>query len=394
MKSKLPAQRLQSLSLNYFSSLTDQINQLESAGQSVIRMDIGSPDLPPPAAVVSQLQISVSNPTVHGYQSHRGLLSLREAWAAHYQNHHNVLLDAEEEILPLLGSKEGIFHLSLALIDPGDQVLIPDPGYQTYSMGTRFSGGIPRYVSCASGEDFLSSLLQIPTSELKRAKLLWANFPHNPTGATINQNQAIRLLKVCRENEIILCHDAAYTQVTYQGYRAPSLLEAAEEQDPVVEFNSLSKSHNMAGWRLGVLVGNPSILEKLYTFKTHADSGHFYPVMRAGTTALQANSDWLTARNNQYQKRRDLAVSVLQSLDLDIETPRGAIYLWVPVPAGWKSMEFANKLLERYLVALTPGTVFGSLGEGYLRLSLTSPDDQLREGLDRIRKGYADALPR
>ena len=392
MKSNLPAQRLTALPPNYFSLLLSRLDQLEREGEKVIRFDIGSPDLPPPDAAINKLIAASSDPTQHGYQAHQGLSSMREAWAYHYQGYHGVALDPDKQVLPLIGSKEGIFHLSLALIDPGDEILIPDPGYQTYQRGAEFAGGTCRSVSCLSGEDFITNLRKLPKIALRRTKLLWANFPHNPTGATIHPKQAEQIVEFSNQQGLILCHDAAYTQVTYQGYRAPSLLETAGEQDPVVEFNSLSKSHNMAGWRLGVLVGNREILKKLYTVKTHADSGHFQPVMQAGTAALQVTGEWIKTRNYQYQQRRDLAVSILKSSGLGVETPRGAIYLWLPVPAGFTSLEFAENLLDDYLVALTPGIVFGSQGDGYLRLSLATPEEQLREGLDRLRKGYADAL--
>lgn len=394
MKSDLPAQRLKTLPPNYFSLLLSRVDQLEREGKTVVRLDIGSPDLPPPQAVIRQLAAASSDPTRHGYQAHQGLSSLREAWAAYYHKYHGVSLDPDEQVLPLIGSKEGIFHLSLAIIDPGDGVLIPDPGYQTYRRGAEFAGGSPKSISCLSAEDFITNLISLPESDLHRSKLLWANFPHNPTGATINHRQAEQIVEFSNQHGLILCHDAAYTQVTYQGYCAPSLLETAEEQDLVVEFNSLSKSHNMAGWRLGVLVGNRKILKKLYTVKTHADSGHFHPVMQAGIAALQVETEWIKTRNSQYQQRRDLVVSRLKTLGLEIEKPHGAIYLWLPVPAGFTSMEFAQSLLENYLVALTPGIVFGPQGDGYLRLSLTSPEAQLREGLDRLQKGYADVLHR
>lgn len=379
--------RMDVLFSNYFSSLNEKIAVLEGEGNPVIRLDIGSPDLRPPSEVVERLCTTTSQPANHGYQSHRGTVALRQAWADHYRKKHGVDLDPDSQILPLMGSKEGIFHLSLALIDPGDLVLIPDPGYQTYTAGTRFAGGIPRFISCHSGEDFITSLRKIPTRDLNRTKLMWVNFPHNPTGSTISLDQARQLIGFAREHDILLCHDAAYSRVVYGAYKAPSLLEGNIPGDNIIEFNSLSKSHNMAGWRLGMIAGSRDILQKLLLVKTHADSGQFLPMMEAGIQALKTNQSWLDTRNQIYQSRRDLVVDALSSLGIDIEKPSGAIYIWFPVPGKLSSEEFASILLERYLVALTPGSLFGSRGEGFIRLSITAPEDQLLEGLNRLSKG-------
>ncbi len=386
----LKSHRLHSFSSNYFTSLSEKITTLEREGNVVIRLDIGSPDLPPPREVIERLQAAASQPANHGYQSHRGTIALRQAWANHYQKFHRVKLDLDAQILPLIGSKEGVFHLSLALVNPGDQVLIPDPGYQTYTMGTRFAGGTPRFVSCLSGDDFLQSLRSIPAHDLQRTKLMWVNFPHNPTGATITLDQAQWLVDFARDHNILLCHDAAYTQVTYGDYRAPSLLEVEGAEKCTVEFNSLSKSHNMAGWRLGVLAGCREVILQLYKMKTHTDNGQFLPVMEAGAVALNGNSAWLEARNACYQARRDLAATVLRSMNIRLSIPKGAIYLWFPIPGSLSSDEFTTILLERYRVALAPGKLFGSRGEGYVRMSLTAPEDRLQEGLDRISCGISE----
>lgn len=381
------SQRLENLSSNYFSTLNEKIGDLVSKGKSVIRLDIGSPDLPPPTNVIEKLTITAAQLSSHGYQAHNGTQSFRQAWADHYRKKHGVDLDPERQILPLMGSKEGIFHLSLALIDPGDLVLIPDPGYQTYTAGTRFAGGIPRFVSCLSGDDFINSLKKIPTHDLNRTKLMWVNFPHNPTGSTISLTQARQLIDFIREHDILLCHDAAYSQVVYGEYLAPSLLEGNVPGDNIIEFNSLSKSHNMAGWRLGLIAGSQDILQKLLSVKTHADSGQFLPMMEAGIQALKTNQSWLDTRNQIYQSRRDMVVDALSSLGIDIEKPSGAIYIWIPVPGKMSSEEFTSILLEQYLVALTPGSLFGSRGEGFIRLSITAPEDQLQEGLSHLSKG-------
>lgn len=382
--------RMDVLSSNYFSSLNEKIAVLEGEGNPVIRLDIGSPDLRPPSEVVERLCTTTSQPANHGYQSHRGTVALRQAWADHYQKFHGVKLDPNSQILPLIGSKEGIFHLSLTQINPGDQVIIPDPGYQTYTMGTRFAGGTPRFVSCLSGDDFLHSLKGLPDQDLKGIKMIWVNFPHNPTGATITHDQAQWLVNFARENNILLCHDAAYTQVTYEEYKAPSLLEMDGADESVVEFNSLSKSHNMAGWRLGVIAGCKKVIKRLLLLKTHADSGQFLPMMEAGASALNGDRGWQEERNAIYQTRRDLVHDTLRSLDIHLSKPLGAIYIWFSIPGGIPSDEFTTIILERYRVALAPGKIFGSRGEGFVRLSLTVPEDQLQEGLERISQGISE----
>lgn len=382
------AERLEVLHTNYFTVLGELIAAQESRGQSVLRLDIGSPDLMPPLAVIARLENSAQKTDSHGYQSHRGIPSLRRAWADHYRDRYGVQLDPEREILPLIGTKEGIFHLSQALINPGDLVLVPDPGYQTYRAGARFSGGLVHPIPCPSADQFIRHLQALPEKTLQRAKLLWVNFPHNPTGATAAQEHFKELAGLARQYRIVLCHDSAYARVTYDGYRAPSLLETAGENQPVLEFNSLSKSHNMAGWRMGTAVGSPRLIQALHLLKTHADSGHFLPVLEAAVEALRGDPGWIEERNTRYRKRRDLAVHSLREIGITIDPPRGGLYLWFPIPGEIPSRECVRQLVEIAGVALTPGSIFGDNGEGFLRLSLTSPLAQLREGMERLSWGF------
>lgn len=385
----ITAGRMEALHPNYFTRLGERIAELEREGKHVIRLDIGSPDLPPPGKVISRLGRSSADPNKHGYQSHRGTPELRQAWAAYYRRHYGVGLDPGRQILPLIGSKEGIFHLSLVLIGEGDVVLVPDPGYQTYAAGARFCGGIAHPVNCFSGDDFLGHLTGLPGDVLDRAKVIWANFPHNPTGATVELGHLRTLVDLAREHDILLCHDAPYTRVTYEGYRAPSLLEVEGAVEVGVEFNSLSKSHNMAGWRMGVVAGNAEVIHSLYRLKTHADSGQFLPVLEAGAGALEDHRDWIEERNTRYRRRRDMVIEALRTLGIDARVPRGGIYVWFPVPGNIPSEKVARFLVDNVQLALTPGTVFGSQGEGFLRLSLTSPVDEIREGMERLSRGVS-----
>jgi LL-diaminopimelate aminotransferase len=385
---QLPAQRLRNLPENFFARLEDRISALQRLGSDVIRLDIGSPDLPPPPAVIEALSQSAARADSHGYQPHLGPAELRQAWAGMYQRVFGVSLDANSQVLPLLGSKEGIFNLLMAWINPGDVVLVPDPGYMTYTRGTLFAGGQPFYLplDVDSGflPDYTSLEREIPGDVLQRARLLWLNYPNNPTGAVASLDFFKAAVAFARGHNLLLCHDAAYTQVCFDGYRAPSLLEVPGAVDVAVEFNSLSKSHNMPGWRLGVAVGNTQVLKALFRIKTNVDSGHFLPVLEAAVAAMCGDQAWLLERNQIYQERRDVVVDALRRLGLAVFEPQAAIYVWSATPAGWSAMDFAASVLEQVHVSLTPGTVFGAAGEGFVRLAITTPTPKLIEAMQRL----------
>jgi LL-diaminopimelate aminotransferase len=383
-----PAIRLQNLPANFFASLERRIADLQTAGEQVIRLDIGSPDMPPPTHIIQALAQSAAQPGSHGYQTHLGPRSLRQAWAEMYARQFAVTLDPEREVLPLLGSKEGIFNLLQAWINPGEVVLVPDPGYMTYTRGTLFAGGEPYYLPVASRSGFLPDFerLQatIPVSVMRRARLLWLNYPNNPTGAVADLRFLQRAVEFARRNNLLLCHDAAYTQVCFDGYRAPSLLQVSGAEEIGIEFNSLSKSHNMPGWRLGAAVGNAAALQALFRLKTNVDSGHFRPILDAAVAALAGDQGWLADRNLEYQARRDLVVGALRQMGLNVPLPKGAIYVWSPIPPGLDSLAFVTSVLEQSRVSLAPGTVFGAAGEGYVRIALTTPRSQLQEAMQRL----------
>jgi len=389
-----PANRLNALQLNYFTVLEELIASREKQGRPVIRLDLGSPDLMPPDSVLTHLTHAAWKADRHGYQSHRGIPALRRAWAELYRDHHGIQLDPDSEVLPLIGTKEGIFHFSLTLINPGDLVLVPDPGYQTYRVGARFSGGEIFSVPCTSADQFVEYLQGLPEKTLQRVRLIWMNFPHNPTGAVADLDHFRDLAKLAKKYQIVLCQDSAYTRITYGGFRAPSLLEAVENDVPVLEFNSLSKSYNMAGWRVGAAVGSRTLLRGLHLLKSHADSGHFLPILEAAVQALHLDPAWINQRNARYQARRDLVIYSLRKMGIEVEAPRGGIYVWFPIPGEIPSQKCVQELVEHAGVALTPGTVFGDQGEGYLRLSLTSPRSRLQEGMERLSRGFAQLFSR
>jgi LL-diaminopimelate aminotransferase len=383
--------RMHHLTTHFFATLGARIEVMKLAGVDVIRLDEGSPDLPPAPHIIETLCHSAASPRAHGYQSQKGTVALRTAWAEMYRRVHVVELDPDREVVPLLGSKEGIFHFISAFIDPGDVVLIPDLAYITYTRATQFAGGDPYFMPLRPENAFLPDLQAIPRDVLRRAKLLWLNYPNNPTAAVASREYFASAVEFARTNNLLLCHDAAYTQVTFDGYRAPSLLEIPGAKEVAVEFNSLSKSHNMAGWRVGALVGNAEALRAFYTIKTNVDSGQFLPVMDACVAAMTGDQSWLEERNRVYGERRDVVLRALNALGLRAERPKASLYVWSPVPQGWTSLDFMNLVLDQAHVSLTPGTVFGESGEGYMRFSLTAPVGRLEEAMQRMTDAFRKA---
>jgi len=388
---KPPAGRMAHLSPHFFASLSVRLNELRAAGRDIIRLDEGAPDLPPAGHILEALNRCASRPDTHGYQPHRGPRLLREAWAEMYRRDYAVELDPEREIIPLLGSKEGIFHLSLAYVEPGDIVLVPDPGYVTYTRGTLVAGGEVYRMPLLPKRGYLPDLEALPEEILRRAKLMWLNYPNNPTTAVANLEFFTQAVELASRYGFLLCHDAAYMQVAFDGERPPSLLQAPGSKEVAVEFNTLSKSHNMAGWRTGVISGNPQAVRTLFTLKTNTDSSHFLPIFEASTAALTGDQTWLVERNEIYRQRRDVVVDGLRKMGLDVHSPRASIYIWSPVPAGWDCASFVTAALEQAGVSLTPGTVFGPGGEGFVRISITTPLERVQQAMDRLREWLAVA---
>lgn len=379
-------QRMESMSIHFFAEHEARVKALQASGLDIVRLDVGSPDLPPEPFIVETLNKSAAEPRHHGYQPHAGPPALRSAWASMYKRVFGVDLDAETEVVPLQGSKEGIFHASLALVEDGDTVLIPDPGYITYTSGVLCAGGEPYYVPLTSELGYLPDLNDIPKDVAQKARMLWLNYPNNPTAATATLQFFTEAVNFARQYDLLLFHDAAYTQVTFDDYHAPSILEVAGAKEVSIEFNSLSKSHNMAGWRVGVCVGNANILHLLFAIKSNVDSGHFLPIMNAATMAMTGDQDWIAERNRVYQQRRDVVIQTLHALGLNATIPKASMYVWSPVPPGYTSSEFSRLVLEEAGVSVTPGVVFGRHGEGYIRIALTAPVLRLEEAMYRLRK--------
>jgi LL-diaminopimelate aminotransferase len=348
-------------------------------------MDIGSPDLPPAPDIVTALIESAENPNHHGYAPFGGTPGFRRAVAMHYERRFGVSLDPESEVLGLIGSKEGLFHIAQAYINPGDVALVPDPGYPVYSSASLFAGGEVVAMPLTEENGFLPDFSALSEGVLRRAKLMWLNYPNNPTGATADLGFFDQAVALCQEHGILLCHDAPYTEVCFDDYRAPSLMQVAGARQIAVEFNSLSKSHNMAGWRLGMAVGNAAALEALFTLKSQADTSHFRAVIDAGEYALRADQSWLQTRNETYRERRDMVVDAVRQAGLSATPPKAALYVWAGLPPDTRSSaEYCRAMLEEIHVSITPGVAFGAAGEGYVRLSLGTATERVREAMERV----------
>jgi LL-diaminopimelate aminotransferase len=377
------ARRVENLPPYLFAELDRRIEEKRAAGTDVISLGVGDPDLPTPRHVVEALQEAAEDPSTHRYPSYYGLPALRTAVAGWYARRFGVRLDPDTEVQPLIGSKEGIAHLAWAFVDPGDEVLVPDPGYPVYEIGTRLAGGTPVPVPHAADAGFLPELSAVRPSD--RTKLLWLGFPSNPTAAVAERPLFEEAVEFAREHRLLLAHDIAYSEITFDGYVAPSVLEVPGAKEVAVEFGSASKIFNMTGWRVGWAVGNPDAIRALATVKTNIDSGIFNAVQRATVAGLEGTMDHLGELRETYRRRRDLLVESLNDLGWDLKPPLGSFYVWFPTRDGISSAEFAETLLDRAGVVVAPGAGYGREGEGYVRASLTVADDRLEEAVARIR---------
>ncbi len=382
---KYAAHRLQNLPPYPFARWAAQVAAARQRGLDVIRLDIGNPDMPPPADVIATLSHSAQQAGHHGYAGYRGLPVLRQAIADYYARRFDVKLDPETQAVPLIGSKEGIVNIALATLDPGDLVLVPDPGYAPYTMGAALAGAEVYTFPLLAARDFLPDLDAIPKAVADRARLMWLNYPNNPTGATADRAFLARAVAFARRHLVLLCHDAPYCDVTYDGYVAPSVLQIDGAMDVAVEFNSLSKTWNMPGWRVGMAVGNPEALTALAQVKSNMDSGMFRPLQEAAAQALAIDPAWIATRNATYRQRMDILLAGLEGTGMQGQLPRAALYIWASVPPGETSEPFALALLNQTGVAVAPGSFFGPAGEGYVRLSVTAPTDRIREAVARLQ---------
>ena len=377
------AKRVERLPPYLFAELDRRVAAKRAAGADVISLGVGDPDLPTPRHVVEALQEAAEDPSTHQYASYYGLPALRLAIAEWYGLRFGVDLDPESEVLPLIGLKEGLAHMPWAFIDPGDRALVPDPGYPVYATATALAGGEPVSMPLSPENRFLPELDRLSPPE--RTKLLWLNYPSNPTGAVADLGFFEQAVAFSRRHELLLCHDAAYCEITFDGYVAPSVLEVPAAKEVAVEFGSLSKTYNMTGWRVGYVVGNAGAVQILATLKTNLDSGIFNAIQRAAVAALTGPQDHVESMRAIYQKRRDVVVAAFHDVGLPIEPPLGSIYVWVPTPPGRTSAQFSEELLEEASVVVSPGTGYGPHGEGFVRISLTVPDERLEEAMGRIR---------
>ena len=378
------AKRVQDLPPYLFVGISKAIAKKKEQGIDVISFGIGDPDIPTPKKVLDRLKKASDIPAHHRYPESEGLPEFRKAVADFYKNRFGVDLDFNNEIINLIGAKEGIAHTPLCFIDPGDKALVPNPAYPVYEIGTMFAGGETVYVDLLEENNFLIDFTSIDTKLAKEAKMLWINYPNNPTGAIAHLDFFKEAVEFCKEFDIALMHDACYTEVTYDDYVAPSLLQVPEAKDISIEFHSLSKTANMTGWRVGTAVGSPDMINALMRVKSNIDSGLSQAIQEMGIEALSLSKKWLNANNETYKKRRDKVVATLKEIGLDANAPKATLYIWTRVPNGYTSASFTEKLLEEVNVVVTPGSGYGTAGEGFIRLSLTIPDEQIDEGLKRL----------
>ena len=378
------ARRVEKIPPYLFVEISRKIAQKRREGIEVISFGIGDPDLETPAPVIQKLREASGDLPNHRYPESEGLPEFRKATADWYQRRFGVSLDPETEVISLIGAKEGIGHAALCFIEPGDIALVPDPGYPVYSVGTWFAGGECHWMPLKEENGWLPDLEAIPEDVARRAKLIWLNYPNNPTGAIADLGYFERAVEFATEYDLAVLHDACYTDVTYDGYRHPSFLEVQGAMDVGMEFHSLSKTYNMTGWRLGMAVGNADMINALLVVKSNLDSGVPQAIQQMGIEALETSESWIDERNAIYQRRRDKVLSTLAEIGLEVDPPKASLYVWARVPEGFTSGELAEQLLEECDVVVTPGASYGDSGEGYVRFSLTIQDDLLDEGLRRL----------
>jgi len=380
------AQRIKALPPYLFAQIDQKKREKLAQGVDVIDLGVGDPDLPTPKPIVEAMQRAVEKPEHHRYPSYEGMLSFRQAVADWYKRRFGVELDPQKEVVALIGSKEGIAHFPLAFVNPGDVVLCPDPAYPVYKIGTLFAGGEPYILPLKEENDFLPDFKSVPKDVLKRAKIIWVNYPNNPISATATESFYKELIEWARENNIIVASDLAYSEIYFGNEKPMSILQIEGAKDIAIEFHSFSKTFNMTGWRLGMAVGNEKLIAGLGKVKTNVDSGQFQAVQEAGITALNLPEEELQKIRDTYKERRSAMVKALEEVGLKVYPSDATFYLWVKVPEGYTSAEFVSRLLDECGIVCTPGNGFGEYGEGYFRISLTVPTQRLLEAVERIKR--------
>jgi len=380
------AKRINQIPPYLFAEIDKKKEELRKKGMDLIDLGIGDPDLPTPQLIIDRLKIAAENPKNHRYPSYEGMIEFRTAVARWYERRFGVKLNPGTEVLSLIGSKEGIAHIPLAFVNPGDYVLVPSPGYPVYRVSTLFAGGTPYFLPLRKENGFLPNFSEIPKQVAEKAKLLFINYPNNPTSAIAEKSFFEEVIAFARRYRMIVCHDAAYSEIAFDGYRPLSFLEVEGAKVLGIEFHSLSKTFNMTGWRIGFAVGNSEIVSGLGRVKTNIDSGLFQAIQEAGTEALNHLDTPLPEIINTYERRRDVLVKGLREIGLEVEKPKATFYLWIQVLRGYTSAQFSTLLLEQGGIVATPGNGFGEGGEGYIRMALTVNEARLKEAIERLKR--------
>ena len=378
----ITANRLHTVEEYYFSKKLREVNALKAAGAPIINLGIGSPDLAPPKAVITAITDSLSDVSAHKYQSYQGLPALRLAMANFYKSHYNILLDPENQVLPLIGSKEGIMHISMAYLNQGDAVLIPNPGYPTYTSVTKLVGATPVFYDLKAASNWQPDLGALKSMDVSKVKLMWVNYPHMPTG-TLGDKEVLKgLVDFAKKNDILLINDNPYSFILNDQPTSIFNIEGAEQV--CLELNSLSKTFNMAGWRVGMLTGAKEHLENVIKVKSNMDSGMFYGIQKGAIEALNSSKNWFSDLNLIYAERRKLVWELATSLNCTFETNTSGMFVWAKLPTGLKSETFIDKILQEHHIFIAPGTIFGSNGEGYIRFSLCAPKETIKRAINRV----------
>ena len=384
-----PSKRLEAMPPYMFQELERRIAEKRAAGIDVISLGIGDPDEPTYPHIVAAMQEAVADPATHRYPSNRGRDDFREAFARFYDQRFGVEIDPGSEVIPAIGAKECIYNLCFAFLDPGGVALASDPGYPVYTGGPILAGATAELLPLLPELGFAPDLGAVPAEVAARARLMFVNYPNNPTGAVLPEGFFERVVSFAREHEILVVHDNAYSETTYDGYVAPSFLATPGAKEVGVEVFSLSKGYNMTGWRCAAILGNAEAVQAYWRLKTNVDSGMFEAVQKAGVAALQGPSEPLERMNETYARRRDMVVSALGEIGVEVPAPKGTIYVWAPVPNGHTSTSFAELVLEEAAVVVSPGSMYGPSGEGFFRIALTTPDDRIVEAVERMREHLA-----
>ena len=380
------AKRIEQIPPYLFAEIDKKKEELRRKGMDLIDLGIGDPDLPTPSLIIERLKKAADNPKNHRYPSYEGMIEFRTAVAQWYGRRFGVKLDPKTEALSLIGSKEGIAHIPLAFVNPGDYVLVPTPGYPVYRVATLFAGGIPYFLPLRRENGFLPNLSDIPKEIAEKSKILFINYPNNPTSAIAERSFFEEVVAFAKRHRIIVCHDAAYSEIAFDGYQPLSFLQVEGATEVGVEFHSLSKTFNMAGWRIGFAVGCPEIVSGLGRVKTNIDSGVFQAIQEAGVEVLQHLDTPLPEIIEIYERRRDVLVKGLREVGLEVDRPKATFYLWIEVPGGYTSAQFATLLIEQAGIVVTPGNGFGEEGEGYFRMALTVDETRLKEAIERLKR--------